>query len=196
MIANRFTRWLARRLYASLMCNVVAKRPADFIIGGADTPYMHRWYVIPRNRWLNVYLHHVVRDDDDRACHDHPWQSLSLMLAGLLGEVYEVDEDGLGVPVQRVRFLAPGATVWRRAKFSHRLFLSKATAAPGEAWTLFITGPRLREWGFWCPGKQAVGYDGNGGVLAVPTDRRWVHWKDFTAAGTTGDSAKIGRGCE
>jgi hypothetical protein len=49
------------------------KRRPDFIIGGADNPYLLRWWIIPRNRWCNVYLHKILRDDDPRALHDHPW---------------------------------------------------------------------------------------------------------------------------
>ncbi|SID67872.1 Protein of uncharacterised function (DUF550) [Mycobacteroides abscessus subsp. abscessus] len=47
-----------------------------------EAPYLLRWYVIPRNRWLNIYLHKFLRDDDDRALHDHPWWFVSLMLWG------------------------------------------------------------------------------------------------------------------
>jgi hypothetical protein len=49
---------------------------------------------------------------------------------------------------------------------------------PVEAWTLFLVGPRVREWGFWCPG------DGGG--------ERFVHWRDFTA-GENGE--RVGKGC-
>lgn len=180
MIANPLTRWLARRLMAGLAKRTVSKRPADFVIGGADNPYMYRWWIIPRNRWFNVYLHRVVKDDDDRALHDHPFWSLSLCLEGRLGEIYALGVDDLGVVGEAVRFVRPGDLVWRRSRFAHRLLLPPREP---EAWTLFITGPRIREWGFWCPGTAEIG-------------QRWVHWKEFTAAGTTGDSSKIGRGCE
>lgn len=50
------------------------------VIGGLDDPYLRRWYVIPRNPWLNVYVHHFLSSDDDRALHDHPWWFVSLML--------------------------------------------------------------------------------------------------------------------
>ena len=51
----------------------ITRRPADFVIGGAERPYLRRWWVIPRNRLFNVYLHQFLRSDDDRALHDHPW---------------------------------------------------------------------------------------------------------------------------
>lgn len=62
-------------------------RPADFIIGGAENPYIYRWWVIPRNTIFNIYLHKIVRDDDDRALHDHPWVNCSIILKGRYVEV-------------------------------------------------------------------------------------------------------------
>ena len=53
-----------------------------FIIGGVDDPYLLRWFLIPRNHILNVYLHKFLRSDDDRALHDHPWWFVSIMLRG------------------------------------------------------------------------------------------------------------------
>lgn len=45
----------------------------------------------------------------------------------------------------------------------------------GDCWTIFVTGPRYREWGFHC------------------ADRGWVHWKKFTATDNRGE---IGKGCD
>lgn len=142
MIGNRLTRWMAQRLLENLMDRVVYARVADVAIGGREAPYMLRWHIIKRNRVFNVYLHNVLRDDDDRALHDHPWPSLSICLDGHLAEYYLTGD------VQRFRDFHPGDIVWRGARFAHRLYL------PGEikdAWTLFITGPRIRTWGFYCP---------------------------------------------
>src|SRR5580704_9904819 len=68
---------LSRRLRV-----VAARRPPDFIIGGNEFPYMRRWWVIPRNRIFNIYLHHFLRSDDDRALHDHPSWNVSILLKG------------------------------------------------------------------------------------------------------------------
>jgi hypothetical protein len=125
---------------------------------------MRRWYVIPRNKWFNIYLHNILRDDDDRALHDHPWCSLSLMLKGSIVEHYQ-DRRG----DYKARLLKAPRIVWRGSTFAHRLEL-----ATSSAWTLFITGRNVRDWGFHCPGG------------------RWVHWRDFTS-GPKGET--IGRGC-
>lgn len=138
---------------------VAEKRNADKIIGGKDDPYLLRWYVIPRNRWFNVYLHRFVRSDDDRALHDHPWINCSVVLDG---SYKEVTPNGTTVRVA-------GDLIFRKPSTLHRIELFRTiTSFPlpfkdGEfpVWTLFLTGPVVRDWGFACP-------------------QGWRHWKDFS----------------
>ncbi len=43
-------------------------RKPDFTVIGQGTeevPYLQRWWVIPRNRWFNIYLHKFQHSDDD-----------------------------------------------------------------------------------------------------------------------------------
>lgn len=145
-------RLLGRRAKA-----LMARRGPDFVIGTAGDPYMLRWWWLPRNRFFNVYVHCVLKDDDDRALHDHPWASLSLMVENGLMEVY-LDRSGQ----TRVRWIEAGQWVFRRARFAHRLVVRGAPAV-----TIFIAGPTVRRWGFHCP-------------------KGWVHWKDFVATDNTG----------
>ncbi|MGI4945577.1 MAG: hypothetical protein ACRYHQ_34280 [Janthinobacterium lividum] len=145
--------------------STLRRRPPDFIIGGADRPYMRRWYLIPKNTRFNIYLHHFRRSDDDRALHDHPWWNVSLLLRGGYRE---------HMP-HGVRTRYPGVPVYRRAEASHRIDLVRDEAGIEQAvWSLFITGPKVREWGFWCP-------------------KGWRHWRDFT--NPADDGATVGRGC-
>ena len=110
------------------------QRPPDFVIGD---DYLRRWWVVPRNRGCNVYLHEILQSDDDRALHDHPWDNTSYLLAG---SYVEVTPDG--------EFLRePGAIVHRRATDAHRLVIPDG----GRAVSLFLTGPTVRDWGFHCP---------------------------------------------
>jgi len=152
-------------------------RKPDFIVGAKDDPYLLRWHIIPRNRFFNIYLHQFLRDDDDRALHDHPWGSVSIILKG---EYMEHLADG------SQRWADCGTIRFRRAKTAHRISLrwdftkevmreGGAQFARKPAWTLFITGRRVREWGFHCP-------------------QGWRHWRDFTNAADGG--ATIGRGCD
>lgn len=71
---------------AEALINLSLGREPDFIIGGAADPYVRRWWLIPRNPVLNVYLHEFLRSDDDLALHDHPWWNASLLLWGTYTE--------------------------------------------------------------------------------------------------------------
>lgn len=113
MIRNWLTRWLADKFPAETLVN---RRDPDFLIGGRDDPYLRRWWLIPRNPIFNVYLHQMLRDDDDRAPHCHPWLSVSLMLRGRLKEIY-LDRNG----DEHSRMIEEGTLVFRGARFRHRL---------------------------------------------------------------------------
>lgn len=154
----------------------VTRRAADFQIGGADNPYCNRWWVIPRNRWFNVYLHQFLRDDDDRALHDHPWPNCSIVLRGAYREVMFVRRPRryAQLPDTIEVWRWPWRPVLRRAATPHRIVLPKFENTPLPCWSLFLTGPVIRDWGFWCPRG------------------RWVHWSAFTA-GERGEI--VGRGC-
>jgi quercetin dioxygenase-like cupin family protein len=110
-------------------------RTPDFIIG--DPAYLRRWWIIPRNEQQNVYLHEILRDDDDRALHDHPWPNTSLLL---IGRYREITPDG-------VYLREAGDLVTREANSAHRLELIEHEPCV----SLFFTGPKVREWGFHCP---------------------------------------------
>lgn len=106
----------------------------DFEIGSPGNIYLKRWWIIPRNAKCNVYLHAIIRSDDDRALHDHPWKNSSFLIAG---RYREITPDG--------EFLREaGSFVEREATALHRLEL--IDDAP--AISLFTTGEKVREWGF------------------------------------------------
>lgn len=137
IINNRLSRGLCERLL-SRMQRVIERRAPDFVIGDR---YLERWWLIPRNPVFNVYLHRFNHDDEDRACHDHPWWSLSCVMSGPMQEVVR-GRDGR----ETIRDVRAGDVVLRSAKAAHRMVVPY----PG-ALTLFITGPmrqlrRLIKW--------------------------------------------------
>lgn len=156
-IPDLILRWLNRRLLP--IC-----RTPDFLIGKPDDAYMERWWVIPRNKIFNIYLHHFLRSDDERALHDHPWINASILLDGR----YTEHTIAAGGVQSRVEYVA-GAVKFRSARYAHRIELTD-----GSCWSLFITGPTIREWGFHCPAG-------------------WRPWKQFVDTKNSGD---IGRGCD
>lgn len=165
-----------------------ARHEPDFVVG-ADNPdgaYLRRWWLIPRNRFFNVYLHQFLRDDDDRALHDHPWPWCSILLDGGYVE-HTIAAGGVHKRQERYAGSIKVSGPWR----AHRVELMPAwwlnpdldaafdqyEASPEEkapCWTLFITGPRLRRWGFHC------------------AEQGWVDYEKFTAPGRPGE---VGPGC-
>jgi hypothetical protein len=143
--------------------SIFDKRPPDFIIG---ENYLRRWFVIPRNAFCNVYLHEVNKSDDDRALHDHPWMNCSIVIHGGYHE-HTIKAGG----VEYTPWRGLGSVIFRRATQAHCLLVPPG----GGAITFFITGPRIRQWGFHCPKAG------------------WVHWQKFTSAF---DSSKVGKGCD
>lgn len=141
------------------------RRAPDRIIG---TRYLRRWHIIPRNPVCNVYLHEFQGSDDDRALHDHPWSSCSIILDGwYLEHKPAYADDPAGTTVCNLR--DTGDITLRGPKAAHRIEIMKTPAL-----TLFITGWRRREWGFWCP-------------------KGWRHWKQFT---DPDNPDQIGPGCD
>jgi hypothetical protein len=125
-------------------------------------------------------VHRIMRSDHDRCLHDHPWDNLSFVLLGgywevLPGEYQEWVERGInlaplhlrnlhhlihehaGQAIDRsvraafaaagVRWRGPLSVVRRRAEDLHRLVIPRGR----EAWSLFVTWPKRREWGFAAP---------------------------------------------
>jgi hypothetical protein len=167
--------------------------PDVTLINPNGTVYLRRWWIIPRNSLCNIYLHQFLHDDEDRALHDHPWASLSIILkGGYIEHMY----DSAGEKIQKIRNV--GRFIYRKATHGHRIELHRDTPpfrlavysssledngvnidagfgfgarkytsledALSEqidelkkqspvipAWTLFITGPWQRTWGFICP---------------------------------------------
>ena len=157
---------IALRALARLAAELPARRAPDVAIGGTADPYLLRWWVIPRNRLFNIYLHVFFRSDDDRALHDHPWVNLSILVEGAY---YEETIRAGGVHVWTRR--EAGDFKLRPPRAAHRVELVDGQPCT----TLFLTGPNLRSWGFHCP-------------------RGWVHWRAFTNPADGGRT--VGKGCD
>ena len=145
---------------AAMLIESVSGRAPDEQIGPHGNRYLLRWWLRREPLRGNIYLHQVLRDDDDRALHDHPWDSTSIILRGTMKEILKGS----------ARVLEPGSITFRDAETAHRL-----EVVSGPVWSLFITGPKKRDWGFHCP---------NG----------WRHWREFTDSENGG--SQIGRGCD
>lgn len=132
---SKLWNWFVDRLIA------LAKRTPYTPIPG----YMDRFWLIPYSRYfLAIRIHHILRSDDDRAFHDHPWPYLTIILRGGYFEVKPFyDKSGLYKCDTR-KWYGPGSILFRRSNSWHRLEVPEGQTA----WTLFTTGRYMRKWGF------------------------------------------------
>jgi hypothetical protein len=121
--------------------------PFDEIGAAGAGVYMRRHY-LERSRSHDLRFHHILKSDPGRDLHDHPWDFTALLLSG--GYIEHT-------PAGALRYDAPCVIV-RAAEDLHRLELT----AP--VWTLVVTGPVRRRWGF-----------------QTPTG--WVPWRRYPGAG-------------
>lgn len=105
-------------------------------LGLPECPYVIRWKLeLP---FGSVRVHHWLAADDGRAFHDHPWWFLTLVVRG---GYTDKNPDGDDI-------LFPGAVRFRKALHRHTV-----VPFPGGCWTVLVTGPKARPWGFWKDGK-------------------------------------------
>lgn len=131
-------------------------------------PYLIRYFILS-TRWLfddflfqylpwtqrafkwvsfRLVLHRTLRSDID-GFHDHPWPWMSMILSG-----------GYWEHTPRGRFWrAPGTMRFRSANSYHRLELDPNTRK--EVWSLFLMGPRQKDWGF------------------LDRTGTWVQWEEY-----------------
>jgi hypothetical protein len=122
-------------------------------VGTERVVYLRRFFLF-RSKWLryigikadwgNLYLHHILRSDDDPDPHDHPWDFTSTILSG--GYTDET-WNWFGRALRAGPWMhpvAPGRIVHRKAEHIHRVRLNNEQ----PAWTLVKTGPYRRDWNF------------------------------------------------
>lgn len=180
---------------------LVGNRPRDIrkFTEGDDRLYLRRYYLTPDwwiFRWLpvRIFLHHIVRDDDDRDPHDHPWKFWTFILWGAYREnILDRWVQALTAPdggyagfnrlypngsrdtyrLDEPSCVWPWAPVMRtRIARPGRLLKNEATHTHRvevirPVWTVFICWPAEREWGFWTQKKDAE---------RTPV---WVDWRTY-----------------
>lgn len=156
-LLERFARWALSRNAPGNYLSEDDSRWA-YTISTQGRPYLTR-VLAPWGRLLGVrpYLHHFHRDDGDQPLHNHPWRwGLSIVLCGSYDEerFESADEHALR---ERTQEHAALQVVRRRVRWVNWLThedYHRVTALHGEVWTLFITGPRLQDWGFFTGGRH------------------------------------------
>lgn len=108
-----------------------------------------RRYRLLSTPWFNIYVHQILRSDEEKHFHDHPWSFTSYILKGSYWErwteypdhPYQLDSTYSSEPP------APGMKV-RRVIKHHAEDAHKLTLLTPEVWTLVFTSGRERVWGY------------------------------------------------
>jgi hypothetical protein len=102
-------------------------------IGWSDIGEKFTRYQLAKTPWFNVYLHQLSAPNWHPECHDHPWGFIAILLRrGYLEQV--------GTKKYKRR---PGSILFRPATFKHNVITPY-----GESWSLILTTPKSRDWGF------------------------------------------------
>ena len=123
-----------------------------------NEPYLERYYLFLRERErfpFNIFLHKFLKSDPDDV-HDHPWPYATLILKGGYWEwIPHFDTVGRKTGEYQV-WRGPGHFRISKANSFHRIELDPDITA----WTLFMPGPKQRDWGFLVKNK-------------------WIQWEQY-----------------
>jgi hypothetical protein len=123
-----------------------------------NEPYLERYYLFLKDRErfpFNIFLHKFLKSDPDDV-HDHPWPYATVILKGGYWEWVPVF-DTVGRKIGEVQhWRKPGHFRTCSASSFHRIELDPDVTC----WTLFMPGPKQRDWGFMVKNK-------------------WVQWEQY-----------------
>lgn len=91
-----------------------------------------------------IYLHRIHAIDDGRDPHDHPWNFISIVLAGNYIDQVWPDPRNLDVYGNRTHYR------WKPT-ITKRSMAHKIVLVAGTVWTLVFVGPKGKSWRFWTP---------------------------------------------
>ena len=145
----------------------------DNRLGNPECPFIRRWMILWKLTGPSIRLHHWMANDDERACHDHPWWFITLPIKGKYTDISERDEpctscwgkkavwnerrtgtipcptcSPFGRPPSGLKTIYQDTKlfvpVFRRHKHRHCVNVHEQ-----GCWTLLLCGPADKEWGFY-----------------------------------------------
>lgn len=114
-------------------------------VGRPECPYLTRWVFTVFG--YSIRLHHWTGSDDQRefegqkVFHDHPFWFITFVLSGFY---WDITPSG-------VELVRQWTFHYRPAEHRHSVKL-----ASKECWTLLLTGPKVRNFGFYVPGREKL----------------------------------------
>lgn len=158
---------------------------------GPDDIYLIRYFLV-RSRWMNIYIHQFLRSDRDDL-HDHPWHFMTYLVRGSYKEVRwnpVTEQEDVTYRQNYTNHILPNGElytaqyerlVFRRATDQHMVVVDEnyTEAEKHRApLTLFISGPKIRDWGF--IKNETLQKDGitpiNEKYLPI---RTWIPWRQY-----------------
>lgn len=151
MLLKLLARFLARPAVTDWLIRRAMRTPYTHIDKDGDV-YMYRYWLFNpykenssgKGNWfpISIRLHHIVRPDQDRHMHDHPWNARTFILRGWY---IEKREEG--------RYYWRGEGETAKLNFGEYHYITGISPLHG-AWTLFVTGKYRGTWGFLVNGAK------------------------------------------
>lgn len=98
-----------------------------------------RRYRLLATPWGSVYIHNILKSDEDKDPHDHPWDYTSVILSGSYKEIL-VREPNYDIPLPCQYY--QGDVIERNAEDAHKLIINS------PVWTLVFVSKPKRVWGY------------------------------------------------
>lgn len=147
-------------LFERILMKLFRYRDITATVDGVRVLYMRRFFLTPRRWPLRIFLHHIVRSDSDRDCHDHPFDFATYLVRG---SYLERIRNPFGTAFYGWRFAQRGSLLDNKAEHTHKVELDE------PVWSLLLVSRARRAWGFW-------------------TENGWVDWRTYLGAEGDEDS--------
>lgn len=177
MITNGLWKTAAYVISRPIVVNYLIKRAQRTPYFHLDG-YMNRWWLFNgygfslaqddqtrherKIRWLpSVRIHHILREDNARDMHDHPWDARTIILKGWYDEErLERKQDewslmvGCGEPEWEDKIVTYTRQRGDTARLNYGEYHNIRAVSKEGVWTLFMTWDYKGTWGFLVNGKK------------------------------------------
>lgn len=99
-----------------------------------------RRYRLLATPWFSIYLHQILKSDEDLDMHDHPWDFESMILSGAYSEFSKKEPDFKHIEYNKYY---AGDCIKHKATDAHKIILRSPSV-----WTLVCVSGRERDWGY------------------------------------------------